>query len=220
MKGFEALGEGWTGGMAAIADREFSFTDYSFNSLIPACQRMTEAIIERTGGEVGDKSYQVARQSPVAPKQLEQWTNQKEYFAQPIPPDEMAEWNPAWKVAACGFEMEPGVRKEQYGRKNVLVIHPVNRKEPAVLQGGIDVPSKNKSTLIIHVASDERGDFLLKVLVAGTLTKEEIIGTKGKWETVEVDLSAHAGTTVEVRIENCPNDWAFEAAYLDEIRVK
>ncbi len=220
MKGYEALGEEWTGGMAAIADKEFSFTDYSFDSLIPACRRMTEAIIERTGGEVGERSYRIARQAPSAPEQLEQWTNQEEYFSHPIPPKKVSAWNPEWEMEACGFEMEPGVRREQYGRKNVLVVHPVNKEKPAVLTATLDLPNKDKVGLVMDVASDERGDFLLKVSVAGELAKEEVIDTKGKWRKVRVDLSAHAGKSVEVRIENCPNDWSFEAAYIDEIRVK
>jgi len=52
MKGYRALGDDLAGGIPAIADKNFSYTDYSFNTLIPACQKMAEAIIVRAGGKI------------------------------------------------------------------------------------------------------------------------------------------------------------------------
>ncbi len=58
MKGFEAMGDALTGGIGGIADGKFSHTDYSFDTLIPACQRVTESIIRRAGGSVGRTNTQ------------------------------------------------------------------------------------------------------------------------------------------------------------------
>ena len=44
MKGFDALGEHLTGGIASVADKNFAFTEYSLETLIPACQRMTSIL--------------------------------------------------------------------------------------------------------------------------------------------------------------------------------
>lgn len=220
MKGFSQIDAEWVSGIPKMADTPFSFTEHSFNTLIPACQRITEQIIKRAGGEVGETAYMIPRQAPKAPEKLEQWTNQAEYFSAPIPPQEMIAWDSAWDVRACGFDMEPGVRPEQYGRKSVLVIHPVNKETAAVLTATLDVPQKDKVTMVMDIASDERGDFLLKVFVADAVVTEEVIDTKGKWKTISVDLSAYAGKSVEVRLENHPTGWSWEAAYIDEIRVE
>lgn len=72
MKGYAALGDHWTGDIDAIRDKPFSFTAHSFDTLIPACQQLTEAIILRNGGRVEDENYIILRQPPKAPKTLEQ----------------------------------------------------------------------------------------------------------------------------------------------------
>ena len=73
MKGFSNLDEELTSGIAAIADTPFSYTDYSFSTLIPACQRVAEKVIRRAGGEVGNDAYIISRQVPTPPRTIEQW---------------------------------------------------------------------------------------------------------------------------------------------------
>jgi hypothetical protein len=75
MKGFSALDPQWTSGIAAIEDTHFSHTSYSFKTLIPTCQKVTEAIIRRVGGQVADDAYVIPKQAPKAPEKLEQWTD-------------------------------------------------------------------------------------------------------------------------------------------------
>lgn len=75
MKGYKALGD-VTAGIPAMADTKFAFTDYSFNTLIAACQRMTEQIIQRAGGTVTPTAYQISVQNPQPPATLEQWLRQ------------------------------------------------------------------------------------------------------------------------------------------------
>ncbi len=75
MKGFKGLGDA-TAGIPAMADTKFAFTDYSFNTLIPACRRMTEQLIVRAGGTVTRDAYQIPVQSPQPPSTLEQWVRQ------------------------------------------------------------------------------------------------------------------------------------------------
>lgn len=77
MKGFSALPEGWVSGLSSIQQKKFSFTEYSFDTLVPACQRVAEQIIRREGGAVEPQAYVIPRQSPRAPRRPEQWKNQK-----------------------------------------------------------------------------------------------------------------------------------------------
>jgi len=88
MHGFDALGPELLGGLAAIEDQEFSYTDYSFKTLIPACRRVAEQIIERAGGTIAADVYVIPRQKPIAPITLEQWTDQKRILSQPVIPAE------------------------------------------------------------------------------------------------------------------------------------
>jgi len=115
-------------------------------------------------------------------------------------------------VAACGPYLEPGYRPSEFGRDNVLVIHPVSQTEPAAIEAALPVPADRKK-LVIDVASHPEGDFVLKVYINGQLVKEERIATKGTWKTVEVDVAAQAGKTINVRVENCANNWFNEMAY-------
>ncbi len=219
MKGFAALEPQWIGGIAAIENTNFDHTPYSFKTLVPVCQKITEAIVKQTGGEVKDDAYVINRQEPKAPEPLEQWTDQMKILAIPIMPAEMAAWNPSWKLVACGSDMEPGIHKK-FKRDNVLVIHPVNREKPAIIAADLTVPATGKSVLAIDVTSDPKGDFVLKVFVGDSCVKEETIASHGKWQTDNVDLSEYAGKTIPVRIENHANGWEFEAAYLSTVQVK
>lgn len=78
MKGFSGLDTQWTSGLDAVSSKPFSYTTYSFDTLIPACQRLTEALIERTGGKVSEDAYTIERQAPRAPDSLEQWDDQSQ----------------------------------------------------------------------------------------------------------------------------------------------
>lgn len=219
MKGFKALDEHWTGGIAKIASKKFINTDYSWNTLIPACQKMVEALIKRAGGEVAADEYKIPKQAPVAAK-LEQWTDKLSALKKPIPEAQMKQWDAAWKVTACGREMDPGVTRKQYGEKNVLVLHPVTRKEPAVITADIAVPAEGSPSLRFKTTSNEKGDYLLKVFVADESVSELVVNGHGKWQPINIDLKPYAGKTVPVRIENHANGWEFEAAYLTRITIK
>jgi hypothetical protein len=85
MKGYKALGDDLTGGIAAIENIDFAHTPYSFKRLIPACQRVTEMIVERAGGEVSNDAYFIVRQEPKAPPKLEQWTDQMKIINAKVP---------------------------------------------------------------------------------------------------------------------------------------
>jgi len=219
MKGYQELGAPWTSGVARIADRDFLHTDYSFTTLIAACQRTTEAIVRQAGGEVQEGAYVIPRQEPM-PAPFEQWDDQMAVLSVPISRHDVAAWDPAWEVLACGTDMSPGLREEQFGRKSVLLIHPVDRERPAVLAAHLGVPDDPHPMLAIEVASDRRGDFLLKVFVRDDLVEETVVDTRGRWITIEIDLKPYAGMTVPVRIENHANDWSWEAAHLDAVSLR
>lgn len=220
MKGYKKLSKEWTGGIPDMADTKFDHTEYSYNTLIPACQRVTEQVIVKNGGTVLKKKYKFERQSPKAPEQLEQWENQLEVLKHPLPQQEINRWNPAWKVIACGTDMEPGVRSEEFGKAKVLLIHPVDKETPAVLESEMKVPSGGNPTLTIEAASHPQGNYLFRVMINGNTVDETNVDTKGQWISIDIDLAPWAGNTITVRLENQATDWAFEAAYLGEVKIQ
>jgi hypothetical protein len=131
---------------------------------------------------------------------------------------------PGWAVAQCGPDMQPGLRPEWGGRKNVLMTHPLNRNTGCVLSRKIDVPAGKKTVLHLVVANDPRGDFELVVRADGKELARKTVAVNSadandKWLTQDVDLSALAGKSVAVEIVNQPTGWTFEAAYWAEIKV-
>jgi len=219
MKGYAALGENWTGGIADVENINFAHTDYSFKTLIPACQRMTERIIQRIGGKVSKDAYIIPRQQPQAPKKLEQWTDQMEILGNALPKEDVQKWNPAWQVTACGMVRDPGVKEEALGRTNVLTVHPVSRMRPAILAARLDVPA-GKPKMHIELASHEKGNYQIRLFVNNQLQREMKVDTKGQWQTVIVDLQALAGKTVDVRAEIYADGWTWATAYIDRIVIK
>jgi len=72
MIGYEAIPKKWTGALASIADKKFSYTDYSFNSIVASTLTRAKSEIERQGGSVAENRLAIPMQSPAALK-LEQF---------------------------------------------------------------------------------------------------------------------------------------------------
>lgn len=75
--GFDGIPEQFRSGIADIADRNFSFTEYNFGTLTDACTRVARQVVEANGGTIqqtGDgETWQIELQPPRPPETLEQW---------------------------------------------------------------------------------------------------------------------------------------------------
>jgi hypothetical protein len=136
--------------------------------------------------------------------------------------DAVEKFAPGWTIADCGTEMDPGLRAEWQGRKNVLVTHPLDRDTGCVLARTVAVPTGKKTTLRLVVGHDPQGDFDLIVRANGRQLVRKPVSkdtcTDGHWLTEAVDLSSLAGQ--QVKLENQPTGWSYEAAYWAQIGVK
>ncbi len=83
MKGFNAIAPEWTSGLEALRSKKFSYTDYSFDTLIDSCRRMAEQAIQRAGGRVLEDAYEIPLQRPRPPRRLEQWTKDQSGLFRP-----------------------------------------------------------------------------------------------------------------------------------------
>jgi hypothetical protein len=50
--------------------------------------------------------------------------------------------------------------------------------------------------------------------------RELVIDKQGaRWKTIQIDLSSFAGKKIILRLENAANDWNWEFAYWNDIRL-
>lgn len=70
--GYKRIPEEWKSGIDAIAGQKFSFTDFTFRTIVASTEKRAIALAERNGGRVEAGSLFVKTQRPQAPK-LEVW---------------------------------------------------------------------------------------------------------------------------------------------------
>jgi putative membrane-bound dehydrogenase-like protein len=128
---------------------------------------------------------------------------------------------PGFQVRNCG---EGGVTYHESFRNAVAVqIHPLDPDTPSSLFADVTIPRDKTTYLKMRTSHHPHGDWSLKVLVSGKSVYEQIIGPKSmgpnEWLDLEIDLSAYAGQTVELDVQNFPNDWNNEWAYWNAVNV-
>ncbi len=72
MMGFKAIPGKWTAPLAAIADKKFSYTDYSYNSIVASTIARAKKVVVLEGGSEDANSLSIPVQEPAAVK-LEQF---------------------------------------------------------------------------------------------------------------------------------------------------
>jgi len=144
------------------------------------------------------------------------------------------EWAREWTVLStirdfpgagkAGFYREPirsGHANPNPGREGILYVHPVTQQEPTRIKRDVTLTG-SKPTLRMGVSGnrDVDGDWALLVKVDGEPLEEEkvIAGAQG-WQDLTFDLSAYLGETVDIEIEARANNWHYEYAFFDYIRV-
>jgi putative membrane-bound dehydrogenase-like protein len=128
---------------------------------------------------------------------------------------------PGFTTATSG---EGGVAllAEHRGRPGVVRTHPLSRDKPAEMSGKFAIPAGKKSTLVIDVSHDQRGDWRLVVGNSSGRLLDEMVNKetcKNGWATFTVDLTRFAGQETQIRLWNQANDWSYEFAYWGSVRV-
>jgi hypothetical protein len=73
MLGYKLIPEQFKSAIPSLADKKFSYTDYSYNDIVRSTESRALKVIEKAGGKVTDDEVIVKTQQPKAPK-LEQWS--------------------------------------------------------------------------------------------------------------------------------------------------
>jgi hypothetical protein len=224
-------------------DQVFSHTAYNFPTLLAVSEKLTREIVKRAGGRIikeqGEEIMLIPARAP-KPSKLEFSWSPGLIANSRFTPKEMAKITagnvpqqvraaaeqvaPGWEINNCGTDMEPGLRSEYAGKKNVLLTHPLDKETGCVLSRKVKIPVNQRTVLRIVVARDTRGDFDLLVRADGKELLREAVNkettTNDPWLVKEVNLSEFAGRkAVKFEVINQPNGWSYEGAYWAQIAV-
>ncbi len=144
-------------------------------------------------------------------------------------------WAQEWTIVSTlkdfGGEVKAGfypqaVRKKganpNPGREGILYLHPKTQQEPALLKRDL-ILTGPKPTLKMGVSGNRNvdGDWVLAVKVNGEpLGKEKIITGSQGWQDISFDLSNYSGESAAIEIEVRANDWYYEYAFFDYIKIE
>lgn len=120
MMGYKAIPDEWKGGIDAIADEKFRYTDFTFRTIVESTRKRAVAMVERTGGRVEGDKLIVATQTPKAAK-LEVWDD----YGSPVERIPVADPRWSWKGK---WQLE----KERFTRTNRAVVSNTKGSEASI----------------------------------------------------------------------------------------
>ncbi len=237
--GFEKLPDKFKS--ALNPEGKFSHTPYNFPTLINVCEKLVRQSVIRAGGRIekddkGQEVFVIPVQRP-KPTRLERSWEPGPIANSRFTEQEMAKitatagkdlskaiskFAPGWKVAKCGGDMNPGLRAEWSGKKNVLMTHPLSRTVGCVLSKKVKIPAGKKTKLRLVVGHHPEGDWTLLVKADGKELLKKSVGretAENGWMQADVALSAYAGKEIKLELVNQPSDWQWEAAYWARIEL-
>jgi hypothetical protein len=224
----------------------FSHTAYNIPGLLDVCEKLARQVIVKEGGRVekdanGEEVF-VIPVKPVKPSKLElSWApgpiadskfteaEMAQISARPAAPaaadvkKTFETFAPGWTIAQCGTDMDPGLRAEEQGRKNVFVTHPLDRDIPCVLSRKLEISAMKKTALNLTVGHHPTGDWDLIVRADKRELLRKTIGNTtaaNGWLDLTVDLSGFAGKSILLELVNMPTGWAWEAGYWARISIE
>ena len=229
---------------------KFSFTEYDFDTLLAACEKIAREAVVWQGGRIekdggGREVFVIPILEPTPSALARSWdpgpvtdSRYTEEEMKAINPPKQPSYNknceradiakdveafaPGWQIRDCGSFVKPGLQKEWGGRGNVLVTHPYRKDEPCILYRTLDVPAGKKTFLELVVRHNDRGSWKLGVRANG----KEILGREVDeyiWKELRVDLTEYAGKTIKLELLNQAVDWRSwrcEAAYWGKIAIE
>ena len=136
--------------------------------------------------------------------------------------ESVALWAPGWQIDCPPFEGAPAKFPEYAGRKNVLMTHPIDARNPAALVRAINFPIRQRSVLNFAVAAHEHGDWELRVVADGEVLHRQTVDhdpSEPRWRQVRLDLSQFAGRLIVLRLENGATNWDSEFGYWADLKL-
>lgn len=110
MLGYSKIPTQWTSGIAAIADRKFDYTTYSFNDIVASTMKRALLVVTRAGGRVSGDRIEIPAQTPLPPP-LEQWDPGKVTGV-------ISASDPAWTWSGAWSDETRGASREVVGKRS------------------------------------------------------------------------------------------------------
>jgi ADP-ribosylglycohydrolase len=187
--GYSRIPDEWKGGIPAIANAKFNYTDYSFNGIVDSTVRRALALIRQTGGRIDGETAVVMTERPKAPK-LAIWND----FGAPVErittTDSRWKWTGAWsppdsrqvrRASASGSEATvtfagtgavlSGPYLPDGGKADVFLDGRLNR----TVDSNSDEEQSKNSEAVWHIFGLRAGPHTVRVVVRG----EEMYRGKG-----------------------------------------
>jgi len=106
MIGYKAIPAQWTEPLAAIADKKFSYTDYSYNSIVESTLNRAKKVVELDGGKVDSQVLGIPVQKPA--------TLKPEQFQPGKPVERIKSSDARWKFEGAWENMEENAGKKSH----------------------------------------------------------------------------------------------------------
>jgi len=220
----------------------FSHTAYTFPKLVEVCDKLVRQAVVRYGGRIertdAGEVFVIPIQSPKPSRPETCWEpgpaantrfteeEQAKIVALSVQKQlqkDLEKVAPGWTMSNCGPDMDPGLRAEFRGKKNVFMTHPLDRQTGCTLIKKVALPADKKTVLRLVVAHDPRGDWTLIVKADGKPFLKQPVNAQtapGGWAELRVDLGKLAGKEVLLELVNQADGWAFEAGYWAAIELE
>ncbi len=102
MLGYKRIPDEWKSGIPAIADKKFSYTDFSFRTIVASNEQRAIALVRKTGGRVEGDRLIVKTQNP-KPAKLEIWDDYGSPAERVAVSDPRWQWKGEWKRGKPAF---------------------------------------------------------------------------------------------------------------------
>ncbi|MBC7924571.1 MAG: ADP-ribosylglycohydrolase family protein [Bryobacteraceae bacterium] len=96
MIGYKRIPDEWKSGIPAIADTKFSYTDFTFKTIVDSTQKRALDLVKKNGGSVEGDSITVRTQAPKATK-MELWDDYGSPTERVVISDPRWQWKGDWK---------------------------------------------------------------------------------------------------------------------------
>jgi hypothetical protein len=104
MLGYKGIPAKWTAPLPAMADKKFSYTDYSFNSIVKSTVDRAKRVVKQEGGSADEKELVIPVQAP-APAAFEQFVPGR-VVERIAPTDARWKWEGTWEKQSDKWRTE------------------------------------------------------------------------------------------------------------------
>ncbi len=140
------------------------------------------------------------------------------------------QWTKLWIVTQAaddkgkvGFHLNP-VQLTNWatplGRKGIVCVHPVSKGKPARIARYVRLNGRPVLSMDVSASPMPNTDFVLQVKVNGQTVQPKVtISEQQGWKAIRLPLFQFANQEVLIEIEVWGNDWSYDYAFFDYIRI-